>query len=219
VFLGLGLAGVNKLGLSGAENLNGVIDAVDYIARLRQAGDLSTLPVGRRVVVIGGGMTAIDIAVQIKRLGAEEVTIVYRRGPGDMKASTYEQELAQTSGVAIRHWGAPNALTGRDGQLTGVVFQHTLAAEAEAGDGQTFEMPADMVFAAIGQTFLADDRGGAEVLEVSGDRLAVDAQWRTSLPGVWAGGDCIAGSRCLTVTAVEDGKQAALSIDRALKGT
>jgi glutamate synthase (NADPH/NADH) small chain len=101
VFLAVGLAGVNALGLE-SESLPGVMDAVRYIAELRQAKDKSQLPVGRRIVVIGGGMTAIDAAVQSKRLGAEDVTIVYRRGPGHMGASDFEQELAQTSGVRIR---------------------------------------------------------------------------------------------------------------------
>ena len=98
VFLGFGLAGVNGLGLDG-EQLEGVANAVDYIAALRQAPDKASLPVGRRVVVIGGGMTAIDIAVQSKALGAEEVTMVYRRGQENMNASGYEQEFAQTRGV------------------------------------------------------------------------------------------------------------------------
>ena len=99
VFLGVGLGVDNKLGLPGEKELANVIDAVDYIAELRQAKDLTRLPVGRRVVVIGGGMTAIDAAVQSKRLGAESVTIVYRRGVEHMKASAFERELAQTNGV------------------------------------------------------------------------------------------------------------------------
>src|SRR6202042_2307950 len=106
--------------------LANVIDAVDYIASLRQAKDLSALPVGRRVVVIGGGMTAVDAAVQSKKLGAESVTMVYRRGPEQMKASAYERELAQTSGVVIRYWARPVELEGR-----GVVF------ESGNGDGAT----------------------------------------------------------------------------------
>ena len=103
----MGLGSTNKLGLPREAELENVIDAVDYIARLRQAKDLSALPVGRRVLVIGGGMTAIDIAVQSKKLGAETVTMVYRRGPEQMKASLYERELAQTSGVV-------DPLSGRD---------------------------------------------------------------------------------------------------------
>ena len=95
VFLGVGLGATNKLGLADEGALANVVDAVDYIADIRQAEDLSSLPVGRNVVVIGGGMTAIDIAVQKKRLGAETVTLVYRRGEDNMKASAFERELAQ----------------------------------------------------------------------------------------------------------------------------
>ena len=90
VFLGVGLGAVNALGLE-AEALPGVEDAVAFIARLRQAAHPGDMAIGRRVVVIGGGMTAIDIATQAKRLGAEEVTIVYRRGAEVMNASRYEQ--------------------------------------------------------------------------------------------------------------------------------
>jgi dihydropyrimidine dehydrogenase (NAD+) subunit PreT len=86
VFLGMGLSAAHGLGVPG-EGLPGVRDAVDFIAELRQCADLSTLPVGRRVVVIGGGMTAVDAAVQSRLLGAESVHIVYRRGPQDMSAS------------------------------------------------------------------------------------------------------------------------------------
>src|SRR5690606_22668756 len=97
VFLGMGLAGVNGLGIGG-ENLAGVEDAVDFIAALRQATDKAGIPIGRRVVVLGGGMTAIDAAIQAKLLGAEEVTICYRRGKENMNASPYEQDLAAASG-------------------------------------------------------------------------------------------------------------------------
>jgi glutamate synthase (NADPH/NADH) small chain len=106
VFLAFGLGGVNTLGLAN-EDAEGVLNAVDYIAELRQSETKEDLPVGRHVVVIGGGMTAIDIAVQSKRLGSEIVEMVYRRGPEQMGASDYEQEFAQTSGVSIRHWAKP----------------------------------------------------------------------------------------------------------------
>ncbi|MBV9633083.1 MAG: NAD(P)-dependent oxidoreductase [Methylobacteriaceae bacterium] len=215
VFLGLGLAGVNKLGLDGAPS--GVRDAVEYIAELRQAPDLSRLPVGRRVVVVGGGMTAIDAAVQSKLLGAEEVTIVYRGAPEQMKASEYEQELAQTTGVLIRHRATPKALNGADGRLTGITFERTRDTGGRPErTGETFTLDADMVLTAIGQKLVADAFGGIEVLALDGGRIAVDTERRTSLSGVWAGGDCVAGGSDLTVSAVEDGKQAALSIDRAL---
>ena len=218
VFLGLGLTGVNTLRAAG-ESLDGVCDAVSYISDLRQAADKSSLPVGRRVVVIGGGMTAIDAAVQSKRLGAEEVTIVYRRGQAQMNASRYEQEVAQTNGVAIRDWARPVRLLGVDA-VKAVVFERTVSNsyEASVGTGEEFTLPADMVFKAIGQTFIADPLDGvSQPLDLDGGRIAVDAERRTTLPGVWAGGDCIASGDDLTVVAVEDGKIAARSIDRALK--
>ncbi len=219
VFLGMGLAGVNKLGLAGEGALSGVVDAVDFIARLRQAKDLSAIPVGRRIVVIGGGMTAIDAAVQSKRLGAEDVTVVYRRGEDAMKASAYERQLAQTNGVLIRTWAMPTALLGDGGHVTGVTFERTAdAAGGLAGTGETYTLAADMVLTAIGQVLVPTAFGGADMLSLAGGRIVVDAERRTSLSGVWAGGDCVAGGQDLTVAAVEDGKQAALSINRSLMG-
>ncbi|MEJ1157134.1 NAD(P)-dependent oxidoreductase [Prosthecomicrobium sp. N25] len=214
VFLGMGLGGVNGLGLG--DDLPGVEDAVDAIARLRQATDLAAYPVGRRIVVIGGGMTAIDIASQAKRLGAEDVTIVYRRGPEQMNASNYEQMVAQTDGVLIRHWLRPRRLLAEDGRLAGVELEYTSEADGRlVGTGETLTLPCDQLFKAIGQTFVADDLGTG-LIRMEGGRIEVDGERRTSLPGVWAGGDCVFGGDDLTVAAVEDGKVAALSIDRAL---
>jgi len=211
VFLALGLSAVNTLGLAN-EALDGVEDAVAFIARLRQANDPGEIAIGRRIVVIGGGMTAIDMATQAKRLGAEEVTIVYRRGPESMAASRYEQELAQTNGVLLRHWLQPKALVASAGRVTGVTFEYTQARDGRlAGTGETLTLPCDQAFKAIGQA-----PGGMPPLVLESGRIKVDAERRTSLDGVWAGGDCIAGGQDLTVAAVEDGKQAALSIDRAL---
>ena len=214
VFLGLGLGAVNALSLEG-EDLAGVLDAVAYIAELRQAKDLAKLPVGRRIVVIGGGMTAIDIAVQTKRLGAEDVTLVYRRGREHMKASVYEQELAQTSGVKIKYSAKPVRLLGEGGHVCAVEFEYTLPS----AKGERFVLEADMVFKAIGQKFVAGlVTGGNDVLGLEDGRVAVDNSRRTSLPDVWAGGDCIAGGQDLTVAGVEDGKVAAAAIDRFLRG-
>ncbi len=218
VFLGVGLASVNALGVPG-EDLDGVIDAVDYIASLRQADDLAELPVGRRVVVIGGGMTAIDVAVQSKLLGAQEVTLVYRRGPDQMGASGFEQDLALTNGVVIRHWAKPvRVLGGNDNHVRAVAFETTrLDGDRLVGTGETWELPADMVFKAIGQAFDAGPlNGSGAAIALEKGRIRVDAERRTSLAKVWAGGDCIAGGEDLTVTAVEDGKLAAESISRAL---
>ncbi len=219
VFLGLGLQAVNALGAEG-DHLDGVEDAVAFIEALRQSRDLSTLPIGRRVVVIGGGMTAIDAAVQAKKLGAEEVTIVYRRGGEQMGASRYEQELALINGVVIRHWARPVAVRAADGALRAVSFAATRVEDGRLVDtGETFELPADQLFRAIGQVFVPQVLAGShDVLELEGGRIAVDFERRTTLPGVWAGGDCAAGGRDLTVVAVEDGKQAALSINRMLQG-
>ena len=218
VFLGLGMGAVNALGLD-AEDAEGVEDAVAYIADLRQANDYAALPVGRRAVVIGGGMTAIDIAVQTKRLGAEDVTIVYRRGREKMNASDYEQHLAQISGVKIKHNAAPVRLISENGRLQAVEFEYTRAN----GDGrlestgERFAIAADVVFKAIGQKLAPESlKGGDAALDLVAGRIAVDNQRRTSLAGVWAGGDCVDGGDDLTVAAVEDGKIAAHSIDDAL---
>ena len=216
VFLGLGLGNTNELGLG--EDVEGVHEAVDYIAELRQASNLAALPVGRRIVVIGGGMTAIDIASQTKRLGAESVTIAYRRGQPQMNASDYEQEVAQTDGVLIRTWLKPARLVSEAGNLVAVELEYTKQeAGGLVGTGERLTLPCDQLFTAIGQTFIPDDVAGAPLVQEKG-RLKVDGERRTSVPGIWAGGDCIANGKDLTVAAVEDGKQAALSIDRALKG-
>jgi glutamate synthase (NADPH/NADH) small chain len=219
VFLGFGLAGVNGLGLDG-EQIEGVANAVDYIAALRQAPDKSSLPVGRRVVVIGGGMTAIDIAVQSKALGAEEVTMVYRRGQEHMNASRYEQEFAQTRGVGVRTWAAPRKLLVSDGHVHGVEFETTRAGKDGKleGTGQTWAIDADVVFKAIGQKMLTDPVAqSTEIVELQDGRIVCDDERKTSLPGVWAGGDCVFGGEDLTVSAVQDGKVAAVSIDRFLR--
>ncbi len=211
VFLGLGMGGVNELGIEG-EELDGVADAIDYIAELRQSADKSKLPVGRRVVVIGGGMTAVDIAVQTKRLGAEEVSMVYRRGREQLKASGYEQALAQTSGVQIRLHSAPVRIHGEDGKVTGVEFEYQ---NGSGGTGEKYVLTADQVFKAIGQKFLPACIGESGVA-LNGGRIEIDEERRTSVAKIWAGGDCVDGGEDLTVASVEDGKLAAESIHRDL---
>jgi dihydropyrimidine dehydrogenase (NAD+) subunit PreT len=220
VFLGMGLAGVKALECEG-ESLPGVANAVDYIAQLRSAEDLARLPVGRRVVVIGGGNTAIDIAVQTRRLGADEVTLVYRRGPEMMGATSHEQEFAQVNGVTIRHWAKPIGLRAEAGHVAAAEFETTRIEEGKlVGTGTAFSLPADMVFKAIGQSFIADplETDRLDALELRHGKIEVDDQFRTTVRGVWAGGDCVARGLDLTVEAVEHGKRAAHSIDAALKG-
>jgi len=213
VFLGIGLAGVNALRIEG-ENLAGVDDAVDFIAALRQAENKSEIAVGRRVVVLGGGMTAIDAAVQAKLLGAEEVTICYRRGKEHMNASEFEQDLASSKGVIIRHWLAPKSILSQDGKVAAIEVEYTRILEGRlVGTGETGVIAADQIFKAIGQTF---DASGLGSLRMESGRIAVDGDGHTSLDRVWAGGDCVFGGEDLTVSAVAHGRDAAESIHRAL---
>ncbi|MCB9948117.1 MAG: NAD(P)-dependent oxidoreductase [Rhodospirillaceae bacterium] len=224
VFLGTGQTGVRALGLEG-EGMAGVLNAVDAIAALRQADDKRTLPVGRRVVVIGGGNTAIDIATQSKLLGADEVTLVYRRGPEQMPATVKEQAWTQSHGVKIQFWAQPRSLQGwpaADGAtaVKEVTFEYTQldASGRLAGTGDTVSLLADQVFKAVGQVLVPSALGdAADLLEIAGDRIVVNDDRQTSLPDVFAGGDCIAGLD-LTVQAVADGKAAAEAIHRRLGG-
>jgi glutamate synthase (NADPH/NADH) small chain len=218
VFLGMGLATTQPLGVPG-EDLNGVEDAVDFIARLRQSEDFSTLPIGRRVVVIGGGMTAVDAAVQSRLLGAESVHIVYRRGPETMSSSQEEQHWAQTNGVTIHHWLAPVEVVGQDGHATGVTFARQAMVNGRLQPtGHTEFMEADMVFKAIGQK-LGNPVLAEAGLNLQDGRIVTDADGQTNLPGVWAGGDCRAGGLDLTVEAVEHGKRSAHAIHAQLMAT
>jgi glutamate synthase (NADPH/NADH) small chain len=213
VFLGIGLAGVNALRAEG-EAHDHVHDAVDFIADLRQATDKRRIAVGRRVVVIGGGMTAVDAAVQAKLLGAEHVTMVYRRTRERMGASAHEQLHAVSKGVQIITGAAPVRILG-DGAVTGVEFAYT--AEGKQGlttAGESFVVPADQVFKAIGQKLEAAPGG----LDLDGAKIAVSGPGRTSLAGVWAGGDCAIGGDDLTVTAVKEGRDAAEDIHATLMG-
>jgi len=215
VFIGLGHTDTNALGLDN-ETAMGVYNAVDYIEDIRQQ-DLSSLPVGRDVVVIGGGNTAIDIAVQIKKLGAENVSMVYRRGLEEMGATDYEQEIAQTNGVVIRTHAKPIAIHATDGKLSAVEFETTQTDSNGrlVGNGEKFNLPADQLFKAIGQSFNSQPLQDSECPQLAAGRIQVDEQQRTSLDNVWAGGDCTTGAD-LTVEAVNDGKLAALSIHEYL---
>jgi dihydropyrimidine dehydrogenase (NAD+) subunit PreT len=209
VFIGTGLQGVNALGVEG-DAAKGVEAAVSYIADLRQADDLTKLPVGKRVIVVGGGMTAIDVAVQSKLLGADEVTMLYRRSQPQMNASLYEQELAASRGVVIRHNVMPVKVKRKRGKLNVVVCEKTAETNGKlTGTGETFELAADTLFRAIGQTYV-DATGNA--LKLENGRILVDAEKRTSMKGVWAGGDCVFGGKDLTVASVDDGRRAAESI-------
>ncbi|MBO9474704.1 NAD(P)-dependent oxidoreductase [Shimia sp. R10_1] len=207
VFLGIGLGGVNALGVDG-ENKDGVEDAVDFIAELRQAKDLTQLEIGRDVVVIGGGMTAVDAAVQAKLLGALNVSLVYRRGKDRMNASEFEQDLAASKGVRIITNASPKAVIG-NGAVREIEFEYT--DDDLKPTGQSVRLVADQVFKAIGQTLVGE---GLPALEWG--KIKVDETGRTSVEGIWAGGDCATGGDDLTVTAVAEGRDAAEDIHAAL---
>lgn len=208
VFLAIGLAGVRALEVEGA-SLGGVMNAVDFIKQVRKARDLAEVPVGRRVVVVGGGNTAVDAAVQSRKLGATSVTMVYRRGVESMSATWAEREFARTQGVTLVTQAKPIRLLGSNGNVTAVEFERTTTE----GDAELVILEADMVLLAIGQTLVPIGLDHA-LLSLDGNRIAVDADMRTSLDKVWAGGDCAAsGGMDLTVQAVQDGKLAAASID------
>ncbi len=211
VFLAIGLRGVNALRAEG-ENLQNVEDAVDFIARLRQAEDLASVPVGRNVIVIGGGMTAVDAAVQSKLLGAEHVTMVYRREKACMGASEFEQELATSKGVQIIYAAAPVKVLG-DTAVEAVEFAYTRDNNGTLElTEETFILPADQLFKAIGQRL----DGAPDGLEIEGGKIRVNDSGQTSDPKVWAGGDCATGGDDLTVTAVAEGRDAAEDINAKL---
>jgi glutamate synthase (NADPH/NADH) small chain len=196
VFLGLGQAAVNALHIPG-EALPGVRDAVDFIAELRQAPNKGQMKPGRRVVVIGGGNTAVDAAVQAKLLGADDVVMLYRKGKEQMSATTEERQWALSHGVTIHFYAAPLQIQQDDGALSVIT------------DKQKFL--ADVVLKAVGQKIAR-----VEPIAVEHGRIKIDARYATSWPKIFAGGDCTAGTD-LTVHAVQDGKLAARAIDIFLK--
>lgn len=221
VFLGLGLGRTHALRIPG-ERMAGVTDAVRWIASLRAAlarGEAPAVP--RRIVVVGGGNTAVDAAVEARRLGAAEVTILYRRGPDEMSATAEEQAFALKNGVGILHWARPVRVIGRNGGVVGLEIERTRLTEEGrlVGTGETRKLAVDAVFKAIGQKLdrSALHDGDGNELPIEHGRIVVDDFGATSFPAVFAGGDCVAGED-LTVQAVADGVRAAEAIDRYLHG-
>jgi len=225
VFIGAGLGQVPKLGIEG-EDLPQVLDALQFIERTK-VEPLDSIPIGRRVAVIGAGNTAIDAATASKRLGAEEVSIIYRRSLAEMPAYAFEYDFAKMDGVIFRWLTAPVRILGENGQVTGLECMRMKLGEPGvdgrakpvAIEGSTFTMPVDMVIKAVGQegTFeWLKDLG----LESRGGRFVIGADGSTGHPKVWSAGDCAGegGAEATVVAVVEAGKRAAHGIDARLGG-
>ena len=216
VFLGIGLGATASLDIPG-EDAGGVWEALEFIYQTHRK-PFAECEVGRRVVVIGGGNTAIDAATAAVRLGAERVTIAYRRTRADMPAYEHEYELAKGDGVSFEWLISPVECLQRGGGLTGLRMQriemHGQGREAklEPVAGKEFTLECDMVIKALGQQPLVEFMNAIDGLEVDRGRLVVDSQsGATSVPGLYAGGDCISKG-AEVVNAVEEGKIAARGI-------
>lgn len=220
VFIGIGLGPTERLRLPG-EELPGVVDAIGFIDRIKNE-PFRKVDVGRTVVVIGAGNTSVDAATQAKRLGAENVLVVYRRGPEDVPAYDYEHELAKADGVTYVYYAAPARFLGR-GALEAIECLRTEVVTDGSGrravkpvPGSEFQIPCDMAIAAVGQQKAVDWLGRTfPGLALDGGKVKVDGSGRTSLAGVYAGGDCVNGGKEV-VNAVAEGKAAARAIDADL---
>jgi dihydropyrimidine dehydrogenase (NAD+) subunit PreT len=221
VFIGVGLGAMERLGIPGEDSLC-VVDALRFIERYKTWPDFS---VGRRVIVIGGGNTAIDAANAAKRLGADEVHLFYRRTEGQMPAFSFEYEHSKVEGVQF-HWLAqPVEVIERNGEATAVKFVETRLSEADASGrrrpepipGTEFAVECDMLIPALGQSRLTGLLEGCGVAVERGAIVVDRPTGRTSNPKYFAGGDCVNGGREV-VDAVADGKRAAMAIVEALRG-
>jgi dihydropyrimidine dehydrogenase (NAD+) subunit PreT len=220
VFIGLGLGGANRLGIPG-EDLPEVVDALDFIEQIH-VQTLGDVPVGRRVVVLGCGNTAIDAATQAKRLGADEVLIAYRRSEATMPAYAFEYELAKADGATFQFEAMPVEVVAEDGHVAGLklVRAAVVAGRLSPVAGSEWVHRCDLVLKAVGQ------EKQAALLQKLFPGLALDARGRvvhdpatmqTSLPRVFVGGDAASGGREV-VNAVAEGKKAARGIDMVLGG-
>jgi dihydropyrimidine dehydrogenase (NAD+) subunit PreT len=219
VFLGIGLGPTEAIRIPG-EDLPGVVDALRFIDRIKNE-PFRQVDVGRTVVVIGAGNTSVDAATQAKRLGAENVIVVYRRGQEDVSAYHYEFELAKSDGALYVFYAMPVRFVGQ-GALTALECVRTEVVEDDGRPtvrpvkGSEFQIPCDMAITAVGQSKAVDWLSrNFPGLELDRGRVKVDEEGRTSVRGLYAGGDCVNGGKEV-VNAVADGKAAARAIDRDL---
>lgn len=219
VFIGVGATRGMELGVPG-EDAEGVYQGMEFLENLNLGKEVK---VGERCLVIGGGNTAVDCARCARRLGCS-VTIVYRRSREEMPATAEEVEGALAEGVKIEFLAAPVAILTRGGRVSGVRFvRMKLGPPDESGrrrpipiEGSEFELPADSVIAAIGQrsdlSFLPPE------IEVKHGKVVCDEWGRTSLKGVFAGGDVVYGLPERVADAIGSGRRAAIAIDCYLSG-
>lgn len=214
VFLGIGVGLANKLNIPG-EDLEGVEDAISFIYNLRSKS-LNQIAVGDRVAVIGMGMTAIDAATQAKRLGAKEVTMVYRRTAAEKNCTQHELDIALLDGCQMLWLAAPKEMKGENGKLTKLVcdvmklgIPDKSGRPAPEPTGETITLDVDMVIKATGQNPYTDLVSSMNLANNRGKLDIVDS--KTTVEGVFAGGDCVNGGREV-VDAVQAGKDAAASI-------
>lgn len=218
IFIGAGLGSVGKLGIPG-EELDGVGEAIEFIAALKR--DKNSIRIGKKVIVIGGGNTSIDCVTQALRLGAEEVTLVYRRAREDMPAYHHEVELARTDGTRFLYQHAPLKIVG--GKFVEAIQLQPMRLGApdasgrrrpEPAPGEPLTIACDMVIAATGQEPRNEllDKLQTHGVRLDRGKVAVDSRnLQTSNPRYFAGGDCVSGGQEV-VNAVAEGKRAALGI-------
>jgi dihydropyrimidine dehydrogenase (NAD+) subunit PreT len=214
IFLGMGVGLARQLNIPG-EELDGVVDAIEFIYDIRSSA-LSQVAVGDKVAVIGLGMTAIDAATQAKRLGAKDVTIVYRRSQDEMPCTQVELDLAKLDGCAITWLAAPKKILGMNGKVMALECSvmelgvpDLSGRRAPVDTGKTFTLDVDMVIKAAGQmpfTGLVNELD----LQNKDGKVIVNSN-ATNIPGVFAGGDCVNGGKEV-VDAVQAGKDGAASI-------
>ncbi len=202
VFLGVGLGPTHRLNIPG-EDLKGIIDALRFIADYKTG----SVEMGRKVVVIGAGNTAIDAATAAHRLGAEEVHIIYRRGEPDMPAFEYEYEIAKLDGIHF-HWHMKPVRIHGAGAVEGI--------ECLDANARYFHLACDTVIPAIGQSRLSALVARCPGVQLSDGRVSINRETgQTGNPKYFAGGDCVNGGREV-VDAVADGKRAAAGIEKWL---
>jgi len=215
VFLGIGVGIARELSIPG-EELEGVEDAISFIYNLR-TNDYAKISVGDKVAVIGMGMTAIDAATQSKRLGAKEVTMIYRRTENEKPCTDVELDLAKLDGCSFIWLAAPKEIIGENGKAKKLVCTKMKLGEPDASGrrapvdtGETFTIEVDMVIKAAGQIPFEELVAKADIKNNSG-KISINKSAETNLRGVFAGGDAVNGGKEV-VDAVQAGKDAAKGI-------